>query len=108
MFRRVSLLLLLGLGVGVLMAFAAGQSHVITQKDKAFSAADLTVKAGDTVVFKNEDDVTHNVFSQTPGFVFNSKTQAPGAETSALFDKAGTVDVRCAIHPKMKLTINVQ
>ncbi len=44
MFRRVSLLALLGLSVFVLAALAAGQNHVITQKDKAFSTAELTVR----------------------------------------------------------------
>ena len=108
MLHRMLLLSLLGLSVFALLAWAAGQNHVITQKDKAFSAAELTVKPGDTIVFKNDDDVTHNVFSQTSGFEFNSKTQAPGAEASVSFDKAGTVEVRCAIHPKMKAIVHVQ
>jgi hypothetical protein len=60
------------------------------------------------IVCKNDDDVTHNVFSQTSGFEFNSKTQAPGAEASVSFDKAGTVEVRCAIHPQMKAIVHVQ
>jgi plastocyanin len=98
------LLMISGFVVSVL---AAGQSHVITQKDKTFSVPELTVKAGETIVFKNDDDVTHNTFSQTPGFEFNSKTQAPGTEHSVNFDKSGTVEVRCAIHPKMKTVIHV-
>jgi len=106
--HRMLLLSLLGLSVFALVAWAAGQNHVITQKDKAFSATELTVNPGDTIVCKNDDDVTHNVFSQTSGFEFNSKTQAPGAEASVSFDKAGTVEVRCAIHPKMKAIVHVQ
>ena len=108
MLHRMLLPSLLGLSVCALVAWAAGQNHVITQKDKTFSATELTVKPGDTIVFKNDDDVTHNVFSQTSGFEFNSKTQAPGAEASVSFDKAGTVEVRCAIHPKMKAIVHVQ
>ena len=108
MLHRMLPLSLLGLSVFALVAWAAGQNHVITQKDKAFSATELTVKPGDTIVFKNDDDVTHNVFSQTAGFEFNSKTQAPGAEASVSFDKTGTVEVRCAIHPKMKAIVHVQ
>src|SRR5205823_13979047 len=75
MFRHVFMLYVLGVSVFVVTVFAAGQSHVITQKDKAFSVAELTAKSGDTIVFKNDDDVAHNVFSQTPGFEFNAKTQ---------------------------------
>jgi len=106
--RMLFLLLLLGLSMCTLVAWAVGQNHVITQKDKTFSATELTVKTGDTIVFKNDDDVTHHVFSQTAGFEFNSRTQAPGAEASISFDKAGTVEVRCAIHPKMKAIVHVQ
>ena len=42
------LLSLLGLSGCALAAWAAGQNHVITQKDKAFSATELTVKPGDS------------------------------------------------------------
>ena len=108
MFHRVFIASLLGVSVCVIGAFAAGQHHVIVQKEKAFSVMELTVNSGDAVVFKNEDDVTHNVFSQTPGFEFNLKTQAPGTEGAMSFDKTGTVEVRCAIHPKMKMAIHVQ
>jgi plastocyanin len=108
MFRHVFMLYVLGVSVFVVTVFAAGQSHVITQKDKAFSVAELTAKSGDTIVFKNDDDVAHNVFSQTPGFEFNAKTQVPGTETPVNFDKSGTVEIPCAIHPKMKAVIHVQ
>ena len=108
MFQRVFIASLLGVSVCVMGAFAAGQRHVIVQKEKAFSVAELTVNAGDAVVFKNDDAVTHNVFSQTPGFEFNAKTQVPGTETPVNFDKSGTVEIRCAIHPKMKAVIHVQ
>ena len=108
MFQRVFIASLLGVSVCVIGAFAAGQRHVIVQKEKAFSLAELTVNSGEMVVFKNEDDVTHNVFSQTPGFEFNFKTQAPGTEAETSFTKTGAVEVRCAIHPKMKTIIHVQ
>ncbi len=107
MFQRVFIASVLGVSVCVMGAFAAGQRHVIVQKEKAFSVAELTVNAGDAIVFKNDDAVTHNVFSQTPGFEFNFKNQQPGTEEAASFYKTGTVEVRCAIHPKMKTIIHV-
>lgn len=88
-------------------ALPMGQ-HSVSQKDKTFSSAALTVKAGDSIVFKNDDDVTHNVFSNTAGNEFNLKTQAPGASSSVTMKTAGTVEVRCAFHPKMKLTVTVK
>jgi len=83
-------------------------SHSISQKNKAFSETAVTVKPGDDVTFSNDDAVVHNIFSGTTGMAFNLKTQAPGTSAHVSFDKEGTVDVRCAIHPTMKLTITVK
>lgn len=88
-------------------ALPVGQ-HAIGQKDKTFSSAALTVKAGDSIIFKNDDEVTHNVFSNSSGNEFNLKTQAPGATSTVTMKTAGTVEVRCAFHPKMKLTVTVK
>jgi plastocyanin len=85
--------------------FAA--QHVVSQKDKTFSAATLSVKSGDVVVFKNDDGITHNVFSTTKGLEFNTKAQAPGSQTEVTLTGKGTADVSCAFHPKMKLSITV-
>jgi plastocyanin len=86
---------------------SAGEKHVVTQKGKSFSVTELKVKVGDTVEFKNDDDVSHNVFSVSKIQPFNTKMQTPGAETAVTFTTEGTVEVRCAIHPGMKLTVQV-
>ena len=88
------------------LSFAA--DHQITQKDRSFNRTEITVKPGDKIVFKNEDAVTHNVFSLTPGMEFDLRRQAPGASSTVPFDKEGTAEVRCSIHPKMKLLVTVQ
>jgi plastocyanin len=82
--------------------------HVVSQKDKTFSSATLTVKPGDVVVFKNDDSITHNVFSTSKGLEFNTKAQAPGSSTEVTMGAEGTAEVSCAFHPKMKLTITVK
>jgi plastocyanin len=79
---------------------------LVTQKDKAFSATELTVKTTDSVVFRNDDSVAHNVFSKDAAF--NLKIQPPGDKKAVTFDKPGTYQVRCAIHPKMMLTVTVK
>jgi plastocyanin len=81
--------------------------HVIMQKNKAFSAANLSIQPGDSIVFKNDDDVTHNVFSNSTGFQFNLKMQAPGTSAGYTFKEAGKAEVRCVIHPQMKLMVDV-
>lgn len=85
----------------------ASADHVVSQKNKAFSESKLTLRVGEKLVFRNDDAVPHNVFSGSAGFGFNLKTQAPGSESHTTFDKAGTVEVRCAFHPAMKLTVTV-
>jgi len=90
-------------------AFAT--EHVVTQKDKKFSVAKLSnVKMGDTIVFKNaETDITHNIYSITPGNEFDLQTQKPGEVTKldTSKQKAGKMMVECAIHPTMKLEVDI-
>jgi plastocyanin len=88
---------------------AAGQAtHEVSQKDKKFVPSKLVVQRGDTVAFANNDPVVHNVFSETPGFEFNLKRQPPGMSQAVPFGRAGVAEIRCAIHPSMKLTITVR
>jgi len=94
-----------GLIAGTTVAFAA--EHSVGQKGKVFSETSLKIKRGDTVVFVNDDNVTHNVLSNSPGDQFNLGAIGPGNSTPVTFDKAGEVLVVCAIHPTMKLTLTV-
>lgn len=79
----------------------------IVQKDKTFSQAGARVKAGDRITFVNADNVTHNVYSATPGREFEIRAQEPGKSTAVRFERAGTALVECAIHPRMKLHVQV-
>jgi len=92
----------------VAAAAAPMGQQTVTQKNKAFSAEQITIKKGDSIVFKNDDDVTHNVFSNSKGNEFNLKAQAPGAEVPIAFKSEGVVEIRCAFHPKMKMTVTVK
>lgn len=80
----------------------------IHQKGKKFSEKSITIKAGTTVTFINDDKVAHNVYSRSSAGKFDTGAQQPGTTLSHVFDKPGKVKVRCAIHPRMKLTVNVQ
>jgi plastocyanin len=99
---------LVAIGTLLLAAAASAEDHDVSQKGRQFAPAELKVRAGDRVVFHNDDDVTHNVFSQTAGSAFNVKLQEPGSKNPVAFERAGVVDVRCAIHPKMQLRIVVE
>jgi plastocyanin len=82
--------------------------HEIDQTDKTFSRTEITIEPGDKLTFKNNDEVTHNVYSVTPGMSFDLHRQAPGASSTITFDKEGTAVIQCSIHPKMKLIVHVQ
>ena len=85
-----------------------GADHSVGQKDREFSQASITVKPGDTVTFQNADTVVHNVFSSTPGMEFEIRRQAPGGSSTIPFAKEGVSEVRCSIHPKMKMLVTVK
>jgi len=82
--------------------------HEISQANKAFSKSEITIRPGERLIFKNDDEVTHNVYSVTPGMAFDLQRQAPGASSSISFNKEGTIAVQCSIHTKMKLIVHVQ
>ncbi len=86
-------------------AFAA--EHVVAQKGKAFAVKKLSVKLGDSVKFVNEDPFSHNVFSLSDAKSFDLGSYGQGASKAITFDKVGTVEVECAVHPDMKLVIEV-
>ena len=81
--------------------------HEIVQTNRSFSKSEINIKVGDQLVFKNDDEVTHNVYSMSPGMGFDLKRQAPGASSTVPFMKEGTAEVQCSIHPKMKLLVHV-
>jgi len=84
----------------------AGDTQIF-QKDKAFSEPSLRIRVGDTVTIVNADTVTHNVYSVTKSCEFELQTQTPGNSTAVPFPRACTAQVQCAIHPKMKLRVEV-
>ena len=85
----------------------AAQEHVVAQKTKAFAVKKLTVKVGDSVKFVNEDSFAHNVFSLSAAKSFDLGSFGNGGSKSVTFDKPGKVEVECAVHPDMRLDIEV-
>ncbi len=82
--------------------------YQIIQENRKFSEKKLTIKAGDTITFVNNDKVSHNVYSKSKMNSFDIGVQRSGDSYTVTFVKFGKVKVRCAIHPKMKLTVYVQ
>lgn len=86
----------------------AEDTHLIKQEDRSFSQTEITVKPGDKLVFTNSDAVTHNVFSKSPANSFDIRVQKPGEASTVVFNQEGDTEVRCAIHPRMKILVHVQ
>ena len=95
------------IGLVVCATAWAGQEQVVSQKNKSFSVKKLTVKVGDSVKFVNEDSFAHNVFSLSASKSFDLGSFGNGGSKTVTFDKAGKVEVECAVHPDMRLDIEV-
>jgi plastocyanin len=80
---------------------------IVNQKNKAFSVKSLKAKVGDTVVFKNEDPFFHNIFSLSEAHTFDLGSFPQGQTRKLVLSKEGKIEVECAIHPDMKLVIDV-
>jgi len=66
----------------------------------------VTIRAGSAVLWTNKDGAPHTVTAKDGSF--DSGNLAQGASFSFTFQKAGTYDYFCAIHPSMKGTVVVQ
>ncbi len=87
---------------------AVAEDHVVGQKDKAFTKQTLEIQKGDTVEFINQDPFFHNVFSLSDAKLFDLGSFPKGESRKITFDAAGEVEVECAIHPDMLMTITVK
>lgn len=98
-----------GAAIGTLLSVVAfaGENRVV-QSGRAFEPATLTVDAGDGITFVNSDLYDHNVYSESPGNVFNLGIQTPGQTNGVTLKTPGVVEVRCRIHPKMRLVVTVE
>ena len=71
-----------------------------------FNPLRLTVKAGTTVTWDNEDDIPHTVASSAK--LFKSKALDSGDKFSATFATPGVYEYFCSLHPHMTGTIVVE
>ena len=107
MHRAVKNIILISTVLSMSGLAPAAETEVL-QKDKDFSVKKLKVKVGDTVKFTNTDPFSHNVYSLSETKSFDLGTYPKGTSKSVTFDKPGTVEVECAVHPNMKMTVEVE
>jgi plastocyanin len=85
----------------------AGGGTEVSMENIEFNPKDVTVKAGDTVTWVNDDSVGHDVTGD------DFKSGEPGAMQNGdtfehTFDTAGTFDYVCTVHPGMEGTVKVE
>ncbi|MBS3091281.1 cupredoxin domain-containing protein [Candidatus Pacearchaeota archaeon] len=73
----------------------------------AFSLSTITINAGDTVIWTNNDPTGHTVTSDS-GSELSSSTLSKGNTYSHTFNTAGTYSYHCTPHPGMKAKVIVR
>jgi hypothetical protein len=84
---------------------AAALSVFVSMATASFAPAHVDVLAGDTVVWRNNSQKTHNVKFDTEGF--NSGRVAPRGAAHHEFPVAGEYSYVCTIHDTMKGEVGV-
>lgn len=86
------------------LAALAQPTHVIVQKGRRFSPPQITINRGESLTFTNEDEFIHQMYVDG---LFDSDEKNPGEKLVQPFTRAGTFEVHCHIHPKMRLVVHV-
>ena len=91
----------------LLLSAASRAEDAMVQIDNyKFAPARLTVKAGTSVTWRNEDDIPHTVASTTR--MFKSKALDTDDAFSFTFTEPGTYAYFCSLHPHMTAMIVVE
>jgi plastocyanin len=89
-----------------------GGGAQVSMKDIQFHPADVTIKAGETVTWTNDEAVAHDVDGSGPGGNFSSGPTGgmnEGDTFKFTFDKPGKYDYVCRVHaPGMAGTVTVK
>lgn len=91
---------------GVAKAADQATSAEVKIDNFSFGPTSLTVAAGTTVTWTNNDDVPHTVVSDDK--IFKSKALDNDDKFSYTFTKPGTYSYFCSVHPKMTATVVVK
>ncbi len=81
------------------MVDAGAKTTTIDIDNFAFAPPDLTIAAGTTVTWKNEDDEVHRVTDDHKGF--SSAALDTDDSYSHTFTKPGVYHYFCSVHPYM-------
>jgi len=80
-------------------------AHTVVIKDFAFNPANITIKAGDSITWINEDGMRHTA-TELNG-AFDTGLLSKGQSATLTFGGAGKFDYRCTPHNGMRGSITV-
>ncbi len=90
---------------GLAPAGAAVDEAIVKIDNFTFEPERLTVKAGTTVTWINEDDIPHSIVASERAF--RSKALDTDDKYSFTFAAPGAYEYFCGLHPHMKATVTV-
>jgi amicyanin len=103
-FKTALMIAVVAMILSLAWAAHAQSSATVSIQGYAFQPQSVTIQKGGTVTWTNQDSVVHDVkFSDG-----DSPDLKKGGTYSKTFDKAGTYDYICNIHPTMKGTVIVK
>lgn len=83
-------------------------SAVVAQSARQFNPRWLVIQKGTTVSFPNQDNIYHNVFSNSPYASFDLGIYRKGDDAKSFrFMRPGLIDVFCNMHAKMTAEVLV-
>src|SRR5580704_14908626 len=77
--------------------------NAVTIQNFAFSPATITIKAGQSITWTNEDSVGHSATADDNSW--DTGVLPQGQSKTIAFAKAGTYTYHCSVHPNMKATV---
>ena len=91
----------------LLVAATSAQAADLTvvQKGRAFHPGEITINRGQALTFTNEDSFIHQIYVDG---LFDSDVKGPGQNLNETFPASGTFQVRCHIHPTMRMMVHVK
>ncbi|HEY1369656.1 MAG TPA: cupredoxin domain-containing protein [Gaiellaceae bacterium] len=84
---------------------APAQTTAVSITKSGFRPASITLAAGDTITWTNNDNTNHQVVADNGGF--SSAVLAPGSSYSHTFDSAGSSAFHDGLHPGLKGSVAV-
>lgn len=105
---KVALIALIAFPAGVLAQSATDDVITISQKRRKYAPGAVTIKPGDTLRIVNDDIFLHHAFVDDEALQYDSGSMEEGEMRDIQFTEAGNYQVKCAIHPRMRLEVTVE